>query len=235
MCPRSKKYKPCYCGCGEMVRIGKTSHGDDRQYVQGHNRVNKKHTKVSRLLLSIKHTGKVLSEDHRKAIGRGNKGLPKWNRGMTLKEMYGSERAKEILDKMSKGNKGKVRTVAMRRNYSKGRSEYLATARPENLTNTSIEKALKKELWHRGIPFRSQAKIGSFTVDIKLVGVPIAIECDGDYWHSLPKTIAKDAIRNKVVPQKLNGSLLIFTGSEIRNNIRRCGRIVERAYNEFRS
>ena len=231
MHPRSKK--PCACGCGEMVLIGMTTSGKERCCVQGHNRRGKHHTKRSRKMMSVSHSGKTLSKEHCQALSDASRGLPKWSRGKTYDEMYGPEKAEEILKKITKSNTGKVRTKKMRKHYSEGRLIYLSTARPARYTNTSIERALKKELRRRRIPLRSQAKIGSFLVDIKICGVPLAIECDGDYWHGLDSAKTKDLVRNRVVPEKLGGPLLIFMGSEIRQDVKKCGRIVQRVYKEL--
>ena len=58
---------------------------------------------------------------------------------------------------------------------------------------TSIELLLMNELDRRHIPYRSQHQIAKWLVDISLPKHRIAIEADGDYWHSTPEQQAKDA------------------------------------------
>ena len=47
---------------------------------------------------------------------------------------------------------------------------------------------MAKELANQGIPFVKQFDIGNkFVCDFAIPFLKIAIECDGDYWHSNPK------------------------------------------------
>lgn len=48
--------------------------------------------------------------------------------------------------------------------------------------DTSIEKAIRKRLWARGIRYRVQFDIEG-KPDIALPNLRIAIFCDGDFWH----------------------------------------------------
>lgn len=58
---------------------------------------------------------------------------------------------------------------------------------------TSIEEKLYTELERRGITFVKQQVIdGLWVVDALVPGARIVIECDGEYWHSLPKMIERD-------------------------------------------
>jgi very-short-patch-repair endonuclease len=212
---------------------GRTTSGRIRKFVRGHNRRGSTHSDEVKQKLREFHYGKPLSEETKYAMSRSHKGKPQWSRGKTYEEMYGLK-TDEILEKIKKGNTGKIRTKRIRKHYSRGRIEYLRTHKTK-YTNTSIERKLKKELRRRKIPFRHQVKIGSFLVDFKIKGVPLAVEADGDYHHNLPNVMIKDAIRNKVVPKKLGGKLLIFLGSDINKDVKWCGRIIKRTYNELRS
>jgi very-short-patch-repair endonuclease len=58
---------------------------------------------------------------------------------------------------------------------------------------TSIETKLYAELERRGITFVKQQVIdGLWVVDALIPGARIVVECDGEYWHSLPEMQKRD-------------------------------------------
>ena len=58
---------------------------------------------------------------------------------------------------------------------------------------TSIETKLYIELERRGVTFVKQQVIdGIWVVDALIPGARIVIECDGEYWHSLPEMQKRD-------------------------------------------
>ena len=65
---------------------------------------------------------------------------------------------------------------------------------------TFIEKKVREELDSYGITYEQEKGIGKhFHLDFYLLEQNIAIECDGTYWHSLPKVIRKDKRKRKYV------------------------------------
>jgi len=62
---------------------------------------------------------------------------------------------------------------------------------------TSIELAMESLLKSLNIAFESQKPIGKYIVDIYIPSENLVIECDGDYWHSLPQAIKRDKEKNK--------------------------------------
>ena len=62
---------------------------------------------------------------------------------------------------------------------------------------TLIEIAVGKALDTLGIAYEFQKIIGRCIVDYYLPEHNIVIECDGDYWHSLPKNKARDKKRDR--------------------------------------
>lgn len=62
---------------------------------------------------------------------------------------------------------------------------------------TSIEIAVKSVLDALGIKNEPEKAIGRYPVDFYLPDYNMVIECDGDYWHSLPKSIERDARKDK--------------------------------------
>lgn len=49
--------------------------------------------------------------------------------------------------------------------------------------NTSIELALRKALWHRGVRFRVNRSDIAGKPDISIKKYRLAVFCDGDFWH----------------------------------------------------
>ena len=62
---------------------------------------------------------------------------------------------------------------------------------------TAIETSIETLLKSLNIVFESQKPIGKYIVDIYIPVKRLVIECDGDYWHSLPSAIKRDKEKNK--------------------------------------
>lgn len=65
---------------------------------------------------------------------------------------------------------------------------------PKNFVETSIERKVKDQLKSFDIKFEEQKPImgGHFIVDFYLPEYRLVIECNGEYWHSLPDRIKRD-------------------------------------------
>lgn len=61
---------------------------------------------------------------------------------------------------------------------------------------TSIEIAVMAVLRDLNVPFISQHQIDAMTVDIFVPSLHLVIECDGDYWHSIPTQKLRDRRRD---------------------------------------
>jgi very-short-patch-repair endonuclease len=82
---------------------------------------------------------------------------------------------------------------------------------------SSIEFAIEEELIKLGIKYETQKRIGRFLVDFFIEHLSLVIECDGDYWHSLSKTIKRDKQKDKWL--KRNGYVVIrIPESDIRED-----------------
>lgn len=58
---------------------------------------------------------------------------------------------------------------------------------------TAIEAKLYQELERRGVTFVKQQVIdGLWVADALIPGARMIVECDGEYWHSLPKMVERD-------------------------------------------
>ncbi len=98
-------------------------------------------------------------------------------------------------------------------------------AKPQ-FKNTSIERALGTQLKKAGIVFEQNASINSIcNADIVIHDQKLAIFCDGDFWHRLPKTMIRDKKINSKLKRK-GWIVLRFWGFEIKSNLDECTRQV---------
>ena len=92
---------------------------------------------------------------------------------------------------------------------------------------SSIEIKLEVAMNDANIPFEPQFKLGRWICDFGIPSHNIIIECDGVYWHNLPKQKEKDARKNKDVHKK-GWKILRFWENEINDDIEKC---IERIIN----
>lgn len=84
---------------------------------------------------------------------------------------------------------------------------------------TSIELKVQNCLTENGIDFIAQYKIGPWCVDAFIPEQNLVIECDGDYWHSLPKVKIRDKQKNSYLKREGYGVLRI-TEKQINENVK---------------
>ena len=88
--------------------------------------------------------------------------------------------------------------------------------------DTDIEVAMQKELERRKIPFKTHKIVGAVVHFVDIFIEPnIIIECDGNYWHSLPKTVRRDKQLAETYI-KAGRLLLRYTENEIKANVDGC-------------
>jgi len=86
---------------------------------------------------------------------------------------------------------------------------------------TNIEMLIKTKLEENNIDFEFQKPIDNKMIVDFLVKGRLVIECDGDYWHSLPKAIERDKKRDLLL--QMNGyEVLRLLGSEISADADKC-------------
>jgi very-short-patch-repair endonuclease len=91
---------------------------------------------------------------------------------------------------------------------------------------TSIEIKMAEELTSRGIEYIEQYNLGNkFALDFFLPEYGIVVECDGDYWHRLPKNVARDKSKNAYV-KACGFSMYRFWESEINSDVESCVDVV---------
>lgn len=131
------------------------------------------------------------------------KGKPSWNRGKEMSE--------ETKKRQSEAKKGLHPIDYYRKIGFKG------IIKQQTFVPTSIEKKVYGELKARGFLFETQKLInGKFLVDAYIPAFNLVIEADGDYWHSLPKSIGRDKAKNAYL-KKCGFGLLRLTETEINN------------------
>lgn len=97
---------------------------------------------------------------------------------------------------------------------------------------TSIEVKMADELTRRGIKYEEQRSLSDkFLLDFFLPEFNIIIECDGDYWHRLPKNMARDKSKNAYI-KACGISLYRFWESEINTDVEACVDVVLAEINE---
>lgn len=86
---------------------------------------------------------------------------------------------------------------------------------------TSIELAIQNKLDDLKIPHTTQLRQYIYLIDIALENQKIAIECDGDYWHSLPGRKESDKRKDKYLKSK-GWKVIRFSETNINNNLSWC-------------
>jgi len=91
---------------------------------------------------------------------------------------------------------------------------------------TKIEKLVKEELEKRKIPFEFQYRVLRYWIDFAFPEVKLAVECDGNRWHSTEEQISKDKKREQKL-KELGWSVLRFKDKEIIKNPKKIINIVQ--------
>ena len=141
--------------------------------------------------------------------------LSKYRKGKTYEEIYGKNKAKKIKKKMGDSKKGDKNPMKNPENVKK-------VLKAINKFNTSIEKKITKELKKLNIDYIHQFNFYSkYLCDFAIPNKKTIIECDGDYWHSLPKTKIKDKRKDKFIIKK-GWKIIRLKEKDINNNIQKC-------------
>jgi very-short-patch-repair endonuclease len=144
------------------------------------------------------------------------------------KEFYHpSDKHRDNISKALKGKKPKnlntLHLMARGRKLSESTKEKIRKARfNQKFSFTDIEKIMIEKLKELNIIFIPQFNLDNlYIIDMFIPKYNLAIECDGDYWHSSKEAIQRDIRKNKYIEAK-NIKLFRFWGSEIKNNLSSC-------------
>jgi len=219
----------CKCGCGQIIekprvyRSSKTKKIVTQQFITGHN-----HSKVGKLFNSISkdelidlYINKHKSSTELAKIYNVNSPtiilLLKKN-GIETRTMKGSQRnyLKHNNERSKRQSKFmKDNNPMFTEKGIKGYMKYIHTQ-----PKSSIEIKMAEELTKRNIEFREQYHFHNMYLDFLLPN-KVAIECDGRYWHSLPKNKVRDKRKNKLLEQE-GYKLFRFTDKEINQDVEKC-------------
>jgi len=87
--------------------------------------------------------------------------------------------------------------------------------------DTSIELAIERELINFNIPFIKQCPVEGISLVDFLLPNKIIVQCDGDYWHNLPKRKNKDMNQDFLLGFK-GYKIFRFKESEINKSAKKC-------------
>lgn len=83
---------------------------------------------------------------------------------------------------------------------------------------SSIERKVKEILDELNIKHENNYPLFGFFPDFAIIDKKIIIECDGDYWHSLPGVPEADIVRQEIL-ESFGWRFIRFTEKQINNNI----------------
>jgi len=142
--------------------------------------------------------------------------------------MYGRKRPdySEHLHSLWKDAEWRSKAIARMRNGGGAKAR-----RSQGGKQSSIEQAVAKWLDEFHVLYTPQALIEGHCVDFLVYrggGPHLAVECDGDYWHSLPEQQERD-VRQTAALESAGYLVLRFSGSEIRKDAERCRKFLSDA------
>jgi very-short-patch-repair endonuclease len=98
------------------------------------------------------------------------------------------------------GSSGKILTKSRSKEFQKKSENVMPEeqAMPSGTRLTSIEQVMYKLLLNMEMPFKrfAQYPLGPYKADFAIPAIQLAIECDGDQWHTNPEDLARDRKRD---------------------------------------
>ena len=91
---------------------------------------------------------------------------------------------------------------------------------------TKIEVAMDTIFRARGLKFDREFQIGGYRVDFAFPDCRLVVECDGEYWHSLPGAVGRDVKRDLDL-EDLGWSVIRFSEGNILRDSNKCADVVE--------
>lgn len=116
--------------------------------------------------------------------------------------------------------------------YVKNPSAYaLASESVEALSDSPFEEEVAKKLLARNYKIEQQHKVGAYSIDMVILqdGRKIAIECDGERWHSGEEKVREDMERQTIL-ERLGWEFIRIRGSEYYRNPEAA---MERVFNQL--
>jgi very-short-patch-repair endonuclease len=138
----------------------------------------------------------------------------------------GRKHSPEHIANMSKALKGRVGTRLGKKNgeYQKEQMRAFRMTQVFPQTDTKIEKTIQKLLNDNEISFATHKvfRVGNRMHQVDIFVEPnLCIECDGEYWHSLPEQVIRDRIIDtELLKQKY--IVLRLSENDIMTNVTFC-------------
>lgn len=193
-------YKECL-NCGDKIKLSITRDLMRKKFCS-----RSCSTKYYSLLGVFNNKGKRFSKEWRMNISKAKKKIGSWRgennpnyKGAILTGRKASEYMKEV-NRIRMKNGG----AAIARKACGGKK-------------SSIQVIVENYLSSINIKFEPEKIINNHAVDI-FVSPNICIECDGDYWHSLPEQVLRDLEFNNYCNDN-NFVLIRLKEKDIRSNI----------------
>ncbi len=205
--------------------------------------------KIRNSKIAIKLKGKKKSKEHNEKNRLGHLGQVAWNKGKkwdkdrihprptlgktsnkkgkTYEEIYGKNRAKQLLSVMkSKSIKEEMKkriSDTLKKYYKDNPSERERNRKQRQkqifpMNDSSIEIKIQNFLKELNIEYFAHKYMNikhDYQCDILIPSMNLVIECDGNYWHKYPVGLEKDHIRTNELIEK-GFSVLRLWESEIK-------------------
>lgn len=113
----------------------------------------------------------VASDETRAKLSKAKRGVPK----SEAHRAAISEAHRQRWQEMSEDQRREAWVARLRRN-------------PSSLSDLAVAALIE-----RGISYEPERRFGIYSVDVYVPSLMLAIECDGTYWHSLPKQVTIDS------------------------------------------
>lgn len=135
--------------------------------------------------------------NHMVNIHRGKK-LPSEQIAKIVARHKGRKRPLETRRRISEAAKRRWATYSLeRRKEISAPGLLVATPAARKARPSRLEVAVQQLLNILGIEYITEHRVGRYVVDMFVPARRLVIECDGEYWHSLPGVAEKDARRDR--------------------------------------
>lgn len=90
---------------------------------------------------------------------------------------------------------------------------------------TTIEIVIREVIARMGIDYIPEHKIGRYYIDVFIPSANLAVECDGDYWHSTTRAKLRDARKDAFLASQ-GITVLRLPECDIRQKIDQCAQAI---------
>lgn len=173
--------------------------------------------KISNSLYGQKRTEQQKEKMKLAAIKRGISDETKVKMKNSLRQVWDS---KEWSEKQSRNMKNYFKSLSEEEKKEKCKHLIACRSNGKNV-NTSIELKVESQLKEIGLRYVKQKKVHTkkrnFYVDFYIPSLKLVIECNGDYWHSLPNRIQRDKELKRFV-EKTGHKIVFIWEHEIKDS-----------------